>query len=332
VRSNNPIQGKLSLAAIFRWIAVAGLVFATEGCSTLPGVLASGNSLVGGLSQISSWSGKIATNFLTGSSAAHRSSEEISADDLIRAGNTVRGEGDFATAAWYYSRAVATDPKSVDAELQLGAANLALKDEEAAMRAYQAAQHLEPKNPEAAMRLGDIDLSRNAPSDALTEFAIALPHRKSDPALHNAVGVAWTMSGNYQLAQQEFNEGLRLRPEYPALINNYGLMQLRSGDLSGALATFSALTQSPQATDRYRINRALVELALGQTAAALADAPGMDQAALRQVLARYLPEDTNTVSIIDVHLETPVNAATIAASNSTDLPAELGGSKLSLLQ
>jgi hypothetical protein len=64
-------------------------------------------------------------------------------------------------------------------------------------------------------------------------------------------------------------------------------MQLARGDLQGALATFSALIASSQTNDRYRLNRALVELALGQTAAALADAPGMDEAGLRQTLAIY---------------------------------------------
>ncbi len=64
-------------------------------------------------------------------------------------------------------------------------------------------------------------------------------------------------------------------------------MQLASGDLPGALATFSALVASPQATDRYRLNRALVELAMGRTEAALADAPGMDEPGLRQTLAIY---------------------------------------------
>jgi hypothetical protein len=53
----------------------------------------------------------------------------------------------------------------------------------------------------------------------------------------------------------------------------------------------------PQASDRYRFNRALVELAMGQTEAALADAPGTDEPGLRQTLATYLsgPHD-NTVA------------------------------------
>jgi hypothetical protein len=102
------------------------------------------------------------------------------------------------------------------------------------------------------------------------------------------MGVSLSMQGKNDLAKQNFDQGLAIEPDYPALRNNYGLMQLASGDLKAALETFSTLVASPQATDRYRFNRALVELAMGQTEAALADAPGMDEPGLRETLATYL--------------------------------------------
>jgi len=101
------------------------------------------------------------------------------------------------------------------------------------------------------------------------------------------MGVALALQGQYERAKENYEKGLALTPDYPSLRNNYGLMQLARGDLQGALATFSALIASPGANDRYRLNRALVELALGQTAAALADAPGIDEPGLRQTLAIY---------------------------------------------
>ena len=87
-------------------------------------------------------------------------------------------------------------------------------------------------------------------------------------------------------------------------------MQLARGDLKGALATFSALIASPQASDRYRLNRALVELALGQRAAALADAPGMDEAGLRQTLAIYW---------------TPLRDKASASGSAAGAPATIAG-------
>ena len=47
--------------------------------------------------------------------------------------------------------------------------------------------------------------------------------------------------------------------------------------------------QSPYANERYRTNRALAEIALGDINAAQLDAPGMDETMLRRTLARYQP-------------------------------------------
>ena len=183
--------------------------------------------------------------------------------------------------------AIAIDPNSVEAELRLGSVDLARKDETGAVTSYQAVQKLAPKNPEAAFRLGEIDLTHGQAKDAADQFTIALENRKDDPKLYNAAGVAFSMQSKYALAKESYDKGLALEPDYPSLRNNYGLMQFASGDLPGALATFSSLVASPQANDRYRLNRALVELAMGQTEAALADAPGMDESGLRQTLAIY---------------------------------------------
>ncbi|HEY1505638.1 MAG TPA: tetratricopeptide repeat protein [Stellaceae bacterium] len=207
--------------------------------------------------------------------------------DLLRDGDAEREKGDLDAAAVKYNAAVAADPNSVAAELRLGSLDLALKNESGATSAYQTAQNLAPKDPEAAFRLGEIELTHGAAKAAADQFAIALENRKDDPKLYNAMGVALSMQGQYAEAKENYDKGLALEPDYPSLHNNFGLMQLASGDLFGALATFSALVESPQTNDRYRLNRAMVELALGQTDAAMADAPGVDEAALRQTLAIY---------------------------------------------
>ena len=206
---------------------------------------------------------------------------------MLRSGDAARERGDLEDAAANYALAIVTDPSSVEAELRFGSVALARKDESGAAGAFQAAQQLTPKNPEAAFRLGEIDLTHGQAKAASDQFAIALESRKNDSKLYNAMGVALSMQGKYELAKENYDKGLALAPDYPSLHNNYGLMQLASGDLQGALATFSALVDSPQANDRYRLNRALVELAMGRTEAALADAPGMDEPGLQQTLAIY---------------------------------------------
>lgn len=207
---------------------------------------------------------------------------------LIRAGDAARDQGDLTGAAANYAKAATADPHSLEAQLRLGAADLARKDEDGAFAAFEAAQNLAPKDPEAAFRLGEIELTRGAAGAAAAQFTTALQARKTDAKLYNAMGVALAMQGQFDLAKENYDQGLDLAPDYPALRNNYGLLQLATGNLPGALQTFSSLVASPHATDRYRFNRALVELAMGRTETALADAPGTDEAGLRRALTAYL--------------------------------------------
>jgi Flp pilus assembly protein TadD len=291
-------------------IVVIVNLLAAGGCSTLPGTSDAGTSLVNTLSDIKTWSGKVADNLLRGGSVTtvsdRPSGGASSADDIIRQADALRGTGDLASAAWYYARATLVDPKSLNAQLRLGETELALQNDAAAFVAYRAAQGLAPAHHEVALRLGEILLTRGDAPAALDQFTIALRSGQDDPKLFNVVGVALTLEGNYKFARQNFERGLRLKPDYPGLLNNLGLMELREGDLPRALEIFSALIAS-HPTERYAANRALVELALGQTDAALKDAPGVNEGTLRQTLARYNPDNASTASGI-VHLERSFNS------------------------
>lgn len=241
-----------------RWILVAALALAANGCSSL-----------------------------SGSPNQVGMAEKAASLRFLLAGKAAQEKGDLAVAAADYAKAAAANPNSLETQLRLGAVSLAQKNEDNAYAAYQAAQRLAPKNPQAAFRLGEIDLMRGQADAASGQFAIALAIRKDDPRLYNAMGVALSLQGKFAKARQNFDKGLAIEPDYPALRNNYGLMQLASGDLKGALATFSTLVASSPDGQRYRFNRALVELAMGRIKAALADAPGVDENRLRQRLSAY---------------------------------------------
>jgi Flp pilus assembly protein TadD len=266
-------------ASAARWVLIAALGSAIAGCSNNSGVFSSFGHPTGA----------------TPSTANQPTNP-------LQDGDAARDKGDLDTAAADYAKATAADPKSVEAQLRLGAVDLARKDSDGAFAAYRTAQSLSPKDPEAAFRLGEIELTRGDAKAASAAFAIALQTRTNDAKLYNAMGVALTMQGQFDDAKVNYDKGLAIEPTYAALRNNYGLMQLQSGDLSGAMATFTSLVSSPQANDRYRLNRALVELALGQTAAARADAPNIDDPGLRQALATYLAPPS------DIAASSPKNA------------------------
>jgi Flp pilus assembly protein TadD len=291
-------------------LAVGALVGATSGCAAIPALEAGGALLSGlsSLSQIGSLRDKIAE--LLHGSDDNASAKTASVTQLIADGDAAGAQGDASTAAWYYAQAAADDPKSKAAQLRLGGAELSLNNDAGAYVAYHAALSLDAKDPEAAMRLGEIELARSDAPAALSHLSLALRTQQNDPKLYNAIGVAFTMEGKYALARQSFDAGLTLKPGYPALLNNYGLMQLQSGDLQASLHTFSALIASSYDSERYRTNRALVEMALGNTAAALRDAPNVDEIGLRQMLARYVPAPDSTQTATDIHLQvTPSEAA-----------------------
>lgn len=263
-------------AAAAPFLALAALGLALAGCSGLSAISDSLHAVPNALAQVPALPAPVFS--LSGSPAG----------DLLRQGDALRAKGDLDGAAATYAGAVAADPKSLAAETRLGETEMARNRNDAAFVAYSAGQALAPKDPEVAFRLGELQLLRGNAAEALKQFNLALDTRKDDPKLYNAAGVAYSLSGRYDLARENYERGLGVAPDDPALRNNYGLMQLSTGDFEGALKTLSSLVQSPQATDRYRINLALVYTALGKTDEAEKAAGGLiDEAALKQALAIY---------------------------------------------
>lgn len=274
-------------------VAVVALTATMGGCAALPAIEA-GAAILGSIPQIAALPDKI-SNFFKGSSDPQTAQAAVAPKivteaDFLRGGDSVSARGDFTTAAWFYGKAADANPNSLQARMRLANAQMALKDDNAAYTNYQAALVLSPSDPDASMRLGEIELARGDAKSALDHFAIAMRGKRSDPKLYNLIGVGFTMQGKYALARQSFEVGLKLKPDYASLQNNYGMMQLQSGDYQAAVATFTKLVQSPNANERYRTNRALAEIALGDVDAALLDAPGMDETMLRRTLARYQPK------------------------------------------
>ena len=175
----------------------------------------------------------------------------------LQQGDEARAHGDFARAAELYRTAHAADPKALEPMLRLGASLVAMQAYPEALSAYQEAATIAPRDPEATWRLGELLLIRDKPEDALAQIQIALAARQSDPRIYNAIGVAYGMLGQYDLARRNFTAGLRIAPDHLGLRDNLGLTQFLMGDYDGAVATLSDLAQLPQAA-RARQNLAMI--------------------------------------------------------------------------
>ena len=213
--------------------------------------------------------------------------QESSVKLLIQAGDAARDFGDLERAADLYKEATTRHPRSIKAWLRLGDAEVSTKHLMEAGQAYRAADAINSANPETSLRLGEIAMLAGDVPAAIAEYEGALAIHKDDPRLNNGAGVAYAMEGKYDLARQHYQAALAVSPSDPDLRNNYGMLQLATGDFQGAFVTFLRLTQSEQTVQRYRVNLALVYLALGKTKEALATAPGLSEAQLRQMLALY---------------------------------------------
>ena len=282
------IEPKRLMRTLAQSVAIVALM-SVGGCAALPAIGA-GISALSSIPTIASLPDKIA-HFFKGTpdtqTADAAPPKILTEADFLKGGDSLSARGDFATAAFFYARAADANPNSLQARMRLANAQMALKDDNSAYMNYQAALVLSPSDPDAAMRLGELELAYGDPKSALDHFAVAVHGKRSDPKLYNLIGVGFTMQGKYAQARQSFEVGLKLQPDYASLQNNYGMMQLKSGDYKAAVATFTKLVESPYASERYRTNRALAELGMGDVNAALLDAPSMDEPLLRRTLAHY---------------------------------------------
>lgn len=105
------------------------------------------------------------------------------------------------------------------------------------------------------------------------EEAIALleplsRERPNDPAVLQALGVAYDRTGRHREAQDAYRAAIdRGRPS-AALLNNYGLSHLLDGDLEGAIRILREASVAPGAAPQVRLNLAMALALAGEGAEA----------------------------------------------------------------
>ncbi len=187
----------------------------------------------------------------------------VTADSLMRVGETTSAQGEYATAAGIYGRAHELSPAEVGPLLALGDTLRKLNAPAAASDAYRQVLTLEPRNVAALRGLAACLIEIDQPEYAIAQLELALDISK-DHRIYNSLGVAYDMLGDHAAAQVYYREGLEFAPNNLQIANNYGLSLALNGDYGAAIAMLERATEDPAATPRVRQNLALAYGLAGQ--------------------------------------------------------------------
>jgi len=137
--------------------------------------------------------------------------DPLSAEEHVALGVAYEEKGELTLAAREYERALAKDPSSFHARVDLGNVRLAEKRYADAREEYLKALELRPGAPEATNNLAWAAIySGNGREDALRrmEAVLAEPTRRSPPLL-DTLGVLLGTLSRATEAEAAFDEGLR---------------------------------------------------------------------------------------------------------------------------
>jgi Flp pilus assembly protein TadD len=189
-------------------------------------------------------------------------------ESLSRLGETALQTGETESAASLFEQAALIDGRNVRALLGLGNALLALDRDLDASRAFERALAVQADLPEAHYGYARAMIGIQRPEVAADHLRAVLKSRPNETAALNALGVAYNLLGQHELATGTYRQGLALAPTSVPLRNNLGLSLALQERFPDALATLRPLADGPGSSRRTRQNLALVYGLQGDLAAA----------------------------------------------------------------
>lgn len=212
----------------------------------------------------------------TGARQAEQSRLLSLADDIAQ-------QGDSATAATMYERAVEISGDDPDINVRLGDARLATGDLRGAAAAYRAALSIDIHHPQALLGLGSVQLRLGKTESAVRNLQKAAPELDT-LAAWSRLGVAHALLGQSQAAQRAFAHAVSLAPDEPDARTNLALAQVLAGNTDEAVSQMLRVSASPLAEARHFRNLILVLVLAGEeNQAANTEIPDMPES-LRQSL------------------------------------------------
>ncbi len=250
----------------------------------------------------------------TGSSASRIETASVARDDTIDPAYAVAGRsGGAEDPLADYARAAA-EIAIEDDQIYGATAHLARvfrSDPSDADIAYQLARHLRylgavteaeqvlaealvhnADSPLLRLELAKVRIAGGNAREALPLLERLRNERPQDPAVQQALGIAYDRLGRHDAAKLAYRAAIdRGRPS-AALLNNYALSHLLSGDIDAAIRVFREASVAPGATAQVRLNLAMALAIAGEGAEAREIARAVAPPAAADEMVAYFEEMT----------------------------------------
>ena len=178
-----------------------------------------------------------------------------SAHSHYQVGLLYHHQGDPATGALYYRKAIALQPELVTARLQLGIALTELGEPDAAIAQLRQALALQPDLTAAHSQLGLLLTQQGALEQAKDHFAAAARLAPESNSAHHNLGLALANLSQWDKAIAEYQQALGLAPNDSSTHLNYGMALEAQGNRTGAIEQYRAVLRLKpgHATARARL-------------------------------------------------------------------------------
>lgn len=185
-------------------------------------------------------------------------------DRLLSLADDIDQQGDHATAAAMYERAIDRNGTSANVQVRLGQARLDAGDNEGAARAFRDALRENIQFAPALLGLGTAQLRLGEAQGARRSLAEAVKTLNS-VAAWSRLGAAQALSGKPGEAVDSFRHAVMLDPKSLDAQANLALAQALAGHGAQASAAIRDVVNSPLAESRHYRNALLIVMLAGQS-------------------------------------------------------------------
>jgi len=187
------------------------------------------------------------------------------AEYALTEGNKLRDKKDYTGAIQWYKKAIALDPTSDVAQLNLGYCYYFLEQYQAALAPLQQAVKLDAKDADNQFWLGVTYYRLKQYAQALTTLREAIRLQPTSEASHYNLGETYLYGfKEYGKAASEYSEAIRLDPKYDLAYNQRGIAYLWNGQYAPALADFQAAYRMKSSSAQYLQNIGIAYFRLGK--------------------------------------------------------------------